>query len=519
MLSVIAEKFRRFWLCLFLIPVTVLTAASLFMSEEFALHMDVERLIYEKDHPLLLLILFALFLVLLAYLKRFSARSPVLPAILKVRKTDRYIVMIIAGLLSLFFLLVLRSEPYMDCRELIAVANRFSRNDFSDLSTPNHDSYLYIYAFQIGMIGLLEILFRLFGENNFFLFQLLNVIFAAVMAGSIHEIAATVLEDDAVLKLTDLFLCFCFPLYINVTFVYGDVIGWSLACCALMMVFRWVRDDRKSRLAAAAFFIAAGVLIKSNDYIFLIAMVIILAVESVRKKDRTAVLFAVLWIALTVVLTSSVKNLYAKRAGINAFPSGAPATCWIAMSMTEHRDFEDGWYNGYNISTFVESGFDPVIANETASEKIKERLSLFAHHPKYAARFFLTKFVSAWNDPQFNSQIKMEWSTRHVEDPYPLAVSMVEGTGRKILFHMMNVLHFFIFAGTLIRLIWCVRRDDEPSRMTAYLILPVLGGMSFHLLWETQARYMIPYYALLFPAASAGILSAARHLPFHRQTD
>lgn len=84
---------------------------------------------------------------------------------------------------------------------------------------------------------------------------------------------------------------------------------------------------------------------------------------------------------------------------------------------------------------------------------------------------------------------------------------------------MMNVLHFFIFAGTLIRLILCVRRDADPSRMTAYLILPVLGGMSFHLLWETQARYMIPYYALLFPAASAGILFAARHLPFCRQTD
>ena len=79
----------------------------------------------------------------------------------------------------------------------------------------------------------------------------------------------------------------------------------------------------------------------------------------------------------------------------------------------------------------------------------------------------------------------MEWSTRHVEDPYPLAISMVEGTGRKILFHMMNV----------------------------------LGGMAFHLLWETQARYMIPYYMLLFPAASAGIISAARYLPLHLQKD
>ena len=511
MVSRCFDKLIKLLLFISLMPVAVLTAASLFRSEEFELGMDVERLVYEKDHPLLLLLCLAALLAALSVLKRSAKNKFVLLRDPKTRNSDRYIVMAAAGLISLFFLLVLRSQPYMDCKELISVANRFSRNVFYDLSTPEHNSYLFIYAFQIGMVSLLEILFRLFGENNYFSFQLLNVLFAAIMAGSLHEIAAVFCSDEHAIKLADIFICLCLPLYINVTFVYGDVIGWSLASCALMHVIKWSEDNRRIRLVISAFLISAGILIKSNDYIILIAMILILLIDSIRKKDRIAPFFALLWIASSLLLTSSVKAVYARRAGIEAFPSGAPATCWIAMSMIEHKDFEDGWYNGYNITTFVESGYDPSLANEIATEKIKERIELFVKHPRYTARFFLTKFISAWNDPQFNSQIKMEWSTRHVEEPYPLAVSLVEGRGRQVLFCLMNILHFLIFAGSFIWLIYCVkgRGKKDLSRRTAYLTLSFLGGVAFHLLWETQSRYMIPYYLYLFPTAASGLVTGS----------
>ena len=40
----------------------------------------------------------------------------------------------------------------------------------------------------------------------------------------------------------------------------------------------------------------------------------------------------------------------------------------------------------------------------------------------------------------------------------------------------------------------------------AYAILPIFGGMLFHLIWETQPRYMIGYYSMLFPIATAGLI-------------
>ena len=496
------------WLYIFLIPTAILTVSSLFKSEEFELYRDIEHIIYENDHPLILLILLLLFVLIIRFLLRKKAECA--PQVLsKSKNYDLYFLMSAAGICSLFFLLELRSKPYMDCVELIAVAEQFSRNDFSALSTPDHNSYLYIYAFQIGMVSILEVIFRLFGEGNYFIYQLLNIIGVIAIVRNIHEISILIFDDKNVVRLTDLLLCFCFPLYINVTFVYGDILGWAFAIGALLSTLRWVCDRKVSHLIVTAISISVGILIKSNDYIFLIAILIIIFLESARKREWTTLLYGVLCVVIAFLLPFTVKAVYASRAGIDQYPTGAPASCWIAMSLIEDRNFEKGWYNGYNISTFVESGYDPELADQIASARIAERLSTFVHHPKYALGFFMTKFVSAWNDPQFNSQIKIEWSTRHVEGLSPLALSIIEGRGRRLLFLAANILHYFVFSGTLAALVILLKKKDQTTRLAAYLILSVLGGMLFHLMWETQARYMIPYYVLLFPAAAYGLMKMA----------
>lgn len=495
------------WSVLFVIPILIITAASLFKSEEFELYRDIEHLLYEDDHPLLLLLLLSLVIGIIMFQiwskqvgkKTFMNRP--------VSKADRYIVMAVAGGLSLFFLLLLRSKPYMDCVEVVEVARQFSRNDYSALSTPEHNSYLYIYSFQIGMVGVLELLFRLFGEGNYFSFQLLNVVGAAFMAGSIHELSKLVFDDDLIVHLTDLFICFCLPLYINVTFVYGDVIGWSLAAGALLYTLRWVKNRNGKNMVFAAVLIAAGVLLKSNDYIFLIAIVIIVVLRSIETKQWKSIVYAALCVVLTLALSAAVKYGYKTRAGISDFPEGAPASCWIAMSLIEDENFEKGWFNGYNVGTFVENNYDPAKTDQIASALVRERVVKFARHPKYALEFFMTKFVSAWNDPQFNSQIKIEWSTRHVENLSPLAVSIIEGRGRRLLFVLMNGMHFLVFFGALSGLLSALKK--KGAVMTAYLILPTLGGMLFHLMWETQARYMIAYYMLLFPLSAYGLVQTA----------
>ena len=509
--SKLANCFRRFWSYLFLTLILILTIASLLYSEEFELYRDIEHLLFTKDHPFLLLLSLGLVFALIVIHSKHSEENVTVP---NVRTPDvgKYMVMFISALLSLFFLLTLRSQPYMDCINLIETADQFRNNDYSSLLAPEHNSYMFIYSFQIGMVLVLECLFRILGSANYFAFQLLNVIAAVIMTRNVHELAKLIFKDEDTVRLADIFLCLCLPLFINVTFVYGDVIGWSFAVGALLCTMRWVSDKQLRHLIIAAILIAAGIQIKSNDYIFLIAILLIIFCEVSDSHQWRALLCAALCAMLPFLLSSCIKSFYANRAGIESFPQGTPASCWIAMSIIEDKDFEDGWYNGYNITTFRESGYDRQIADQVARAKIAERIDTFIHHPKYTIKFFGRKLISAWNEPQFNSQIKMEWSTRHVENLSPVAKWMIEGSGRRVLFHIMNVLHFIIFAGTLIWMIVCLRSRDNELRRTSYLILPVLGGMMFHLLWETQSRYMIVYYILLFPAAAAGIATISKTL-------
>ena len=68
-------------------------------------------------------------------------------------------------------------------------------------------------------------------------------------------------------------------------------------------------------------------------------------------------------------------------------------------------------------------------------------------------------------------------------------------------------MHFLVFFGALSGLLSALKK--KGAVMTAYLILPTLGGMLFHLMWETQARYMIAYYMLLFPLSAYGLVQTA----------
>lgn len=509
---------RNIYTAIFLLMVGILAVMSAFRSAYFDADRDIETPMYKWDKPLLVIGFYLVVLYVTARIGRLlnskKARKACIAAIL------------FSLLLSLGFLFTLQSKPYMDCSALVELATAFNKGDFSALNSPARNTYLYIYPFQIGYIAYLQILFRIFGEGNYFAVQVINAFFAAWMVWSLIKIAGelfasqertgakkTETEKDQIQFMTAILLIFCLPLFINITFVYGDVPGWSLAAAAFYCLLHWAGNHNQYHfLVIATILFACGYLLKTNIAVFIVAAVIIIILESLRNKMWKPLLFAALCAVLPILVSAGVRNAYAKAAGIEEFPSGMPATCWIAMGMIEDETFENGWYSAYNIHTFEESGYDTKIADQMAKEVIRERISLFSHHPRYTAKFYLRKFISAWNDPEYDSQIKMCWGTRRNEYINPLARWLIWGAGAEILYWVMNLLHFVIFASCLAELVRTLKKKDDLSRMISYLILTTFGGMLFHLLWETQARYMIGYYCMLFPAAGAGIIHLSAKL-------
>lgn len=523
-MSKVSTFLTKFYTVLFIFAMLILTVMSLFRSEYFELGRDIEVPEYQWDYPMLVLIVFLIAVLLCHFtFRKYSLWFPY----------QALVVSFVAAAVSLSFLLILKSRPYMDCGQLLEIASQFNHGDYSALSTSSHNSYLYIYPFQIGFIAFEQLVFLVFGDGNYFAVQVINVAAVYFMARCLYAIAGELVGSALkrkVQSLAGILIILDFPLFIGTTFVYGDILGWTFACGAVFFLLHWIsksdsgESDKENKKGVAEknrsswrwlmpvpLLLATGYLLKTNILIFVIAVCIILFLETLRQKNWYPFLIAVITLLLTFAVTQAVHNHYAVKAHIEKFPEGTPATCWIAMGMLEDDNFENGWYNAYNVRTFEQSGYNTEVADQIARDKIQERLHTFISHPRYAVKFYLRKFISAWNDPQFDSQIKMEWGSRHVESLGGVARWMIYGRGRSVLYWIMNLLHFLILCGTFIETIRAFVRKDCEARLASYCLLPILGGMLFHLIWETQARYMVGYYSLMFPLAAAGIIHLALH--------
>ena len=48
------------------------------------------------------------------------------------------------------------------------------------------------------------------------------------------------------------------------------------------------------------------------------------------------------------------------------------------------------------------------------------------------------------------------------------------------------------------------RKKREPLENEILLIV-ILGGILFHMLWEAKSRYVLPYFVMMLPMAAAGL--------------
>ncbi len=501
-----------FYLAPLTVLMVVLAVLSACKSVYFALYEQNETPLYADDRSLLLLA--ALLLVVVAgwllHKKMGEDKKGILCAGETAGKCPLLLAaaLIVAGTISLVFLFLLRPQPFADSIAVSKIAEQFLQGDFSALQSAaaDGDDYMMVYPFQIGFIAFLQLLYSVFGAGNYLALQLFNVIAILFMVRNLYELTGEVFESRETQTYFLWMSMGMLPLYLHVGYVYGELCGWSLAIGSFLLLFRYLRDHKKRHILWAGILLAAAIRIKSNEEIFLVAFVMILMAAALVRKKWSPVLLAVYMVALAVVVGTAVKAGYTKAAGISEFPKGAPKSSWVAMAMQEDEYAEFGWYNGYNRKNFVDHNYDYEAADQAAKENIRESLNHFLQNPVHAAYLYYKKFESSWDDPTFQSQITIEWESRHTEGLSAAAESILYGTGRKILYWIMNIVHFIVITLAGWRMVLSFRKQEREKqwKMEAYL-LPVFGGLLFHMIWETQCRYLIVYYCMLFPVAADGM--------------
>ncbi|NBJ91329.1 glycosyltransferase family 39 protein [Parablautia muri] len=490
-----AKKLTYFYLIPMGIVLFMDSLFSLLKTTYFELYLVNEVPSYKRDHPLLLLAVLLIMGAVSRQINRYLSYHK------SAGKKLAFISCLWSGMVSSFFVLLFRCGVVCDSAFLSEYATEFMEGNYEALAG---GSYLGYYPFQLGMVAFLELVYRLFGAENYLAFQFINVTAILLIIHYLHKITWELFEDERVRIWEEIISMGMLPLFLYATFVYGDVVGIACGTGAVYYGIRYIRSDRWNYLLPAGILLMLGTIVKSNTTIFLLAIVIALFLKILENRKWSMILWIIGIVVLSQVGVWTINSVYIQRAGIDKLGEGAPKAAWIAMGLQEAKEIDNGcgWYNGYNMNVYADNGFDTEAAAKESMESIRESLKRFVHNPQHAVYYFYKKFVSQWNDPTFQSMIVNEWYSRYSVRS-ELADFFIYGTGRKLLSHLMNAYHLIVLLCSTAGCIYVIKNWRLER---AYLLLNVFGGFLFHMIWEAKGRYILGYFTLLLPIAAAGLV-------------
>lgn len=400
----------------------------------------------------------------------------------------------------LYFVFSSQLKPIYDQNKIFQIAGRMYEHDYIDF-VPS--GYAQRCDNQWGILLFLLGIFKLFGNQNLLILQIINVIsiiIAIVFIPKICDRAA----NQRTGSLIGIVLCFFIPLWGYATFIYGTLPSYALAITACYFLIVYIEEHKIKDAVLMGLCIGAAITLKTNSVIFWIAIMLFLLLQTILQK-RPRILLSVLW--LVIVYFGSAFIVNQSIASITELPhEGLPRTAQMAMSLQDNSMKTSGWYNGYMESVYEENGYLHNQTNQAAVENIKASLEGFIANPSYAAGFFVRKIVSQWNEPTFESLFIQTRRESLVEPPGYLDLLLHNNQGNPFVTDMMDVMQTLILFGAFFFFL----NDSKNRNVMKYLpAVIILGGFFFHIIWEANSQYIITYFILLIPYAVLGYLNGS----------
>lgn len=507
-------------LCLFIAAAVVLVVSSV-TTIYYNMHDENDWPHYGKENVILLLILVVAAFAVMWMFNRFH-----------LFEKEKLLIGIALGFITaycLMLIIVITPQAVNDSKTLDTIINQFSNGDYSSLTEPG--GYLFVWPFQLGYVGFGQIMHFIFGESNYFAWDIVQLISILLTVYLLYQITWELFEDEIICGIMAVISCGALFFYNYVTYIYGDIISMAPQTLALYMMVLFLKRKKTVFAVMSAISIAIAVLLKTNCEIALIALVIVLLGSSIPVQNRSKknvvlyadnvdismeksgskrrvgskLVLALLFILLTVLLKNAVNAYYCHVTGLKSIPDGSPAWSHIAMGLQE-SDLEDGWFNGYNYEVFYENGYDSKATSRAAIVNIKGTLASFVSRPLHGARFFVRKFTTQWADSVCISTHNLDLVSRHVDKQSAFRDYLVFGTdkGNPILIWIMNVFMPVCYIGVTVYL-FGILRGRSVSHEEMLLLILIFGGIVFHEFWEGSSRYTMRYYIYWLPYAAYGI--------------
>ena len=168
----------------------------------------------------------------------------------------------------------------------------------------------------------------------------------------------------------------------------------------------------------------------------------------------------------------------------------------------------NGWYND---EVAAPGRTEKDAAKEFYEKKLKERTKYMLDNKGYALKFYIRKLVSTWNENTYTviwNNVDLWLDTRTEEEKayhpvYKNNVIVKDGLEKiedSLAILQKALLLYILFS--LLTVIYKGLKSENVDNEILLFALMILGGMYFHMLWETKSRYIIPYIVLAMPVAS-----------------
>lgn len=357
--------------------------------------------------------------------------------------------------------------------------------------------YVGIYQHQLGLITFLRLLYRLFGEEYYQVFQYVNALMVSVLIYSGYRITVRLSSDTYASVLYFLLTGTCVPLFAYIPFVYGEVISTALVVFSAWLLLENFESFSALRIAAVSVGMGVAVVLRTNALIFVIAFCIVSLIHFLRGVHKGNLLNFIGILAGVIVLQCGISAIYAEHIPQDSL--SAPASVYIAMGINDDYGIP-GWHNYYDQIAFAENEYDIEKTNRAAWEYFFSFFETNKEHPGYLADFYYRKICSQWNAPMYQC---FAMNNNFREEPEGLVEDIYFGSTRELLEKWMNIQQLLVYGGVLC-LVVAVR--NRWKQIDGYLLLiGVFGGFLFSLMWEAKTRYVLPYYLVLLPYAAMGI--------------
>ena len=417
------------------------------------------------------------------------------------------IALILYAVIQVFWISQSIAMPYADSEQLMVIAKEIiAGNGLSEYCA----NYIQYHTQQLTQVSVMVAILKLFHTTSYVVFEYLNVICNVLTVLGLYAITRKIYKEQKWNRILFWLLNLTFiPIVLLVTFVYGDFLGLPFVIWATYFAMRYEKTGKIRNAVVTGVFIAIACLLRMNYFIFAIAIGIYWFINILDKKKKIETAkglgILVLLVAMILISRNLIRDSYDKAYNLSKEKSFSTIP-YLYMGMSE-GDYADGWYNKqvgdivYHLMNDDEENAKKV--SDEVTNEFKERVKYLLQNPTYTLKFYAKKIITTWTEPtnEFGFYNVKNTEGEKIED-HVIASHITSGRVYEASKVYQKAIIYIIFVGAIATVIVNRKKLDKEILLLALIFL---GGFSFHLLWETKSRYIIPYIIILIPVSVGGI--------------